>query len=839
MNTQKNREQVIAECYQAARGAVVLLNARSKEACRKWKDISFTCEELSAHCRKGGNYGIQTGRMSGLDVLDIDAPENFSALVKGLKAYTPYTKTGRGYHFWFNHHPRVNKNKAAVVPGIDIRTTGGYVVAPGAIHESGAVYTLYGQLEHAREWPKKLLDRLFPLHEEERAQRKKVDTHVSTPTTHAALPPYVAAAFDSAVRQVQRTGQGQRNDTLNREAYSLAGFAHLGLDKEAAEEPLVSAAMAAGLSQSEAQTAFRSGWEHGLGAPRRLVKSTPRNAPVRPVKGAKAEVPTETRYMTPDGEIFARDEVHCVHTRDTNCDVAQGVNAVLAYNQQAINSTAKGDLSGNPAPFFNRGGLIVHLHPDQNKLCNTLPELFNTILDGKAAKWYSPVATKAQPAYADNCRIVRKAVPEPYVSKGVMAALLTGERSLPRINKVLNNPVFLPDGNLTTRTGYYPNPGLWYKPHDDYTQLELMPVDEAMHWLLEELLVDFPFASAADKANALAHLLLLFMRDMIPGPTPLFAIEAPTPGTGKSLLAECFSIIAMGDKVAPCSFGNDDEELRKHLTARLIDGPQLVMFDNLPAKRLIDRPSLAAVLTTTSWSDRILGRSETASFPISCVWTATGNNIQWSEELARRIVRIRIVAAVEKPWQRKTFKHDPLIPWVQANRLHLAGACISIIQNWIDTGQALAATRMGSFEAFAAIMGGVLESAGIDAFLENMDEFMSQANPEEAHWGSAFLIWAKAIGNDEESAKELLEILKEEDQELAETMLFKPDSVPVFGRMLGAKIDCVHNGFQLLARIVRGRRLYSFKRVDSDDDAAGNYAGNGCGTDDDEEELLF
>ncbi len=212
---------------------------------------------------------------------------------------------------------------------------------------------------------------------------------------------------------------------------------------------------------------------------------------------------------------------------------------------------------------------------------------------------------------------------------------------------------------------------------------------------------------------------LMFMRDMIPGSTPLFVIEAPTPGTGKSLLVECFSIIAAGGKVAPCSFGNDDEELRKHLTARLLEGPLMVLFDNLPATRVIDRPSLAAVLTTTTWSDRILGRSETVDLSTACVWTATGNNLKWSEELARRIVRIRIVPPMEMPWMRKEFKHDPLKQWVQENRPRLACACISIIQHWIDSGQPQSSKHLGSFEQFVAIMGGILESVGIESFLDN------------------------------------------------------------------------------------------------------------------------
>jgi len=56
--------------------------------------------------------------------------------------------------------------------------------------------------------------------------------------------------------------------------------------------------------------------------------------------------------------------------------------------------------------------------------------------------------------------------------------------------------------------------------------------------LLDELLIDFPFADEASRANALALLLLPYVRPLIVGPTPLHLITAPTQGTGKDLLAQ-------------------------------------------------------------------------------------------------------------------------------------------------------------------------------------------------------------------------------------------------------------------------------------------------------------
>lgn len=63
-------------------------------------------------------------------------------------------------------------------------------------------------------------------------------------------------------------------------------------------------------------------------------------------------------------------------------------------------------------------------------------------------------------------------------------------------------------------------------------------VEAAKSMILTEMMRDFPFVSEADRAHALAAALLPFIRAMITGPTPFHLINAPTKGTGKTLLAQ-------------------------------------------------------------------------------------------------------------------------------------------------------------------------------------------------------------------------------------------------------------------------------------------------------------
>lgn len=96
------------------------------------------------------NIGIVTGSVSGIVVLDLDARhgglESLERLEEefGKLPSTPTVLTGSGndsQHRYFKHSGGIIRNKAGILPGIDLRGDGGYVVAPPSLHESGREYT--------------------------------------------------------------------------------------------------------------------------------------------------------------------------------------------------------------------------------------------------------------------------------------------------------------------------------------------------------------------------------------------------------------------------------------------------------------------------------------------------------------------------------------------------------------------------------------------------------------------------------------------------------------------------------------------------------------------------
>ena len=157
---------------------------------------------------ENANIGIATGQVSGgLCVIDMDVDEN-----KGLDGWRTLRdwqdkhgiiapswlcKTGRGgYHYYFLSNEPI-QNRVAVIPGVDVRGDGGYVVAPPSVHPNGTAY----------EWDEKCHPEEVALH--------LIDDNIrfllNKGTTRTALK-YLAPTI---------IPEGERNHTLFRLACSL------------------------------------------------------------------------------------------------------------------------------------------------------------------------------------------------------------------------------------------------------------------------------------------------------------------------------------------------------------------------------------------------------------------------------------------------------------------------------------------------------------------------------------------------------------------------------------------------------------------------------------------
>jgi len=91
------------------------------------------------------NVGIACGAR--LVVIDIDTatpPAPFDALPESM-----VVRTGRGIHVYLDPLGETFPNRAGIAPGVDVRSAGGYVVAPPSAHYTGSVYEWTGGEELA------------------------------------------------------------------------------------------------------------------------------------------------------------------------------------------------------------------------------------------------------------------------------------------------------------------------------------------------------------------------------------------------------------------------------------------------------------------------------------------------------------------------------------------------------------------------------------------------------------------------------------------------------------------------------------------------------------------
>ena len=334
----------------------------------------------------------------------------------------------------------------------------------------------------------------------------------------------------------------------------------------------------------------------------------------------------------------------------------------------------------------------------------------------------------------------------------VAASLATVASSV----KVLSLPGLAPTGEV----GYDADSGIYVSMSGLGRTSATMPLAEAVA-LLKDALADFPFVDAASEAHAVAMIVQPFVRPLIDGPTPLYLIDAPTRGTGKTLLANLACLLSDGSAARTMAIPRSDEELEKRITALLMAGHGAVLIDNIDRK--LEGGSMAAALTTTSWRGRVLGKSEMLDIPNNATWLATGNNVDVSDEVARRIALIRLDSGVERPEERDGFRHPDLLGWAKERRDKIVSSVLSVVRHWLDEGASRGRTVLGGFESWTAVMGGILDAADIDGFLGNCDYLYAVADLESREWEALCAAWHAAYSSHPVRATEALDVAKEND----------------------------------------------------------------------------
>lgn len=368
---------------------------------------------------------------------------------------------------------------------------------------------------------------------------------------------------------------------------------------------------------------------------------------------------------------------------------------------------------GNPPPGISRPKDAPRIAPIR------LPRLRELLAD--SAVWLKPTDDEPQPTH-----------PTEWAVRAVDAR---GQwPNIRRIEGLTEIPVLRADGTVLQQPGYDLNTGLLFEPQHEFPKIPARPTKADAERARDELLavvVDFPFAAPTHRAAWVASVITPPARFAYYGPAPLFLVDANVRGCGKTLLLDAAGLIVTGRPMARMTAPRDDDEFRKRITALAVAGEPLILIDNMSG--MLGSPSLDAALTATSWSDRLLGRTEMVTLPLLATWYATGNNVILVADTVRRIDHIRLESPEETPEERSGFQHPDLLAWVRENRMRLAAATVTMLAGYCAAGRPdMGLTPWGSFEGWSALVRQVVVWCGLPDPAATRRELATQADRDAA-----------------------------------------------------------------------------------------------------------
>lgn len=189
--------------------SVFPVELRGKRPLGAWKAYQTArppIELVRQWASRPSNIGVATGAVSGLLVLDLDSAGAIEEAERRGIPDTVTVRTAKGRHVYFRHPGGIIGNRAGLLPGWDIRGDGGYVVAQGSVHESGATY--------GWEHPPGLFD-LAPVPDWLAAMLAKPEPDNVRPFPTDRTGPWAEAALRNELAVLMGAGEGRRNQALN------------------------------------------------------------------------------------------------------------------------------------------------------------------------------------------------------------------------------------------------------------------------------------------------------------------------------------------------------------------------------------------------------------------------------------------------------------------------------------------------------------------------------------------------------------------------------------------------------------------------------------------------
>jgi len=316
---------------------------------------------------------------------------------------------------------------------------------------------------------------------------------------------------------------------------------------------------------------------------------------------------------------------------------------------------------------------------------------------GRVIDFYSVRVNRDKEGHQTSIQEIAEDAPIP-VATAILAK--HGSRNFRRLEAVCTAPILRLDGSVLDTPGHDEITGLLYVTAEinPPTVPHAPTVADALDALalLWQPFREFPLVDPVSVGVLLSALLSAALRPSLPT-CPAYGIDAPSPGTGKTLIAKCVAAMSTGDDVSVMPPAKDEEEYRKRLFSSLRGGETVLLMDNV--REPLGNAAIDSFITSPSFKDRILGESTTQELPNKTLFLITGNNLVLTGDTHRRVLMVRMDAQQEQPFTRE-FAFNPLEVVIN-NRQSMVVAALTIVRAYITAGRPKSAKgRIASFDGW-------------------------------------------------------------------------------------------------------------------------------------------
>lgn len=609
-----------------------------------FKDASTDPDEIALLFAAQGArlIGVPTGEASNFDILDIDYRNGGGAWEQEHLAEIPETRVHRtgsgGRHYVFLHAPGVRNSAAVIAQGVDVRGDGGYACIPPS-----QGYTIESDADIA-EWPDWLLEQVL-------ARPVRLDAAPAPRST--ALMPVSSYRWEryiqSILANVSSADLGQKHYRLRNAAIILGGIlAQSGLSAADAATRLMDALPPAAKDRNLAARTVAWGLEQGQKRPITLPERD--HQPTR----------RPTLVLAPRPKSNGKDNDDAIPPEEPpqQLPVIQCVAGELPRMVQEAETA----LLDAGAPIYQRSVLVRPAEQQYPAADGSTTHSVALVPITGPTMMAMLAAAATWKKWDGRAKALLNCDPPTKVVDILLAN--RGQWRFPVVRGVLTSPTIRPDGTLLKDPGY-DFASRYYLMFPTGLKLPDIPdrpmPEDALDALtrLDRLLDGYDFVAdgGISRSVALCILMTQVLRCGM-AVSPLLAVSATAPGSGKSHLIDLASTIAIGRPCPIMGAGKSDEETEKGINTNLLSGVAGFSIDNV--HRMVDLAVLNIATERPMVGIRLFGVLDKVEVENSVTIYMTGNNLPVVDEQVRRTLLCSMDVGVERPEQREFGDNDPI-----------------------------------------------------------------------------------------------------------------------------------------------------------------------------------